>query len=254
MLAKRIIPCMDIKNGKVAKGVQFEEVQAVGDPVSLAKEYNKQGADELSFLDIMASAESRSIVIDLVKKVSKELFIPFSVGGGIRTIEDIRQILSAGAEKVSIGSAAVKNPDFVKTAAKKFGSQAIVISIDAKKDLDFPCGYEIYINGGREPANIDALDFAKKMQEFGAGEMLLNAMDSDGTKNGYDLKITKMFSEELNIPIIASGGAGSPEDILEVLTEGKADAALAASIFHYGEYTIQDVKNYLKENGVEVRC
>ena len=217
----------------------------------LAKFYNEQGADEISFLDIMASAESRSIMIELVRMVSKELFIPFSVGGGIRTIEDIKEVLFAGAEKVSVGSAAISNPDLIKEAAEQFGSQAIVLSIDAKKNPVMKSGYEVYINGGRKATGLDALEFSQKMK--GAGEILLNAMDSDGTKKGYDIRLTRMFSENLNIPIIASGGAGSPEDMLEVLTEGKADAALAASIFHYGEYTIGKVKQYLKEKGVEVR-
>ncbi|NOX71684.1 MAG: imidazole glycerol phosphate synthase subunit HisF [Candidatus Micrarchaeota archaeon] len=253
MLAKRIIPCLDIKQGRVVKGVKFANLRDAGDPLELAKYYNEQGADEISFLDIMASAESRPIFLDLVERVSKALFIPFSVGGGIRTVDDIRQVLSAGAEKVSIGSAAVKNPVLVREAAEMFGSQAIVLSIDAKKNSSMPSGYELYIKGGREPVGLDALEFAKRMVEAGAGEILLNAMDSDGTKKGYDLTVNRMFSESLNVPIIASGGAGSPEDILKVLTEGKADAALAASIFHYGEYTIGEAKEYLKKNGVVVR-
>jgi imidazole glycerol-phosphate synthase subunit HisF len=253
MLAKRIISCMDIKAGRVVKGVCFTNIKDAGNPLALAREYNKQGADEVSFLDIMASAESRDIFLGLVKQVSQELFIPFSVGGGIRTIDDVQMVLAAGAEKVSIGSAAVKNPQLIKEASERFGSQAIVLSVDARKNKDMPCGYELYIKGGREATGKDALTFAKKMVELGAGEILLNAIDSDGTKNGYDLTITQMFSENLGVPIIASGGAGSPKDILEVLTIGKADAALAASIFHYRKYTINDVKEYLKENGVVVR-
>ena len=253
MLAKRIIPCMDIKKGRVVKGIKFENIKDAGNPLELAKEYNKQGADEVSFLDIMASAEARGIMLELVKNVSKELFIPFSVGGGIKSVDDIQEILKAGAEKVSIGSTAVNNPELIKEAADKFGSQAIVLSVDAKKNPEMESGYEVFVKGGREPTGLDALSFAKKMEELGAGEILLNAMDSDGTKKGYDLVITKMFSENLNIPIIASGGAGSPEDILEVLTKGKADAALAASIFHYEEYTVKDVKDFLQKNGVEVR-
>ncbi|MDD9953236.1 MAG: imidazole glycerol phosphate synthase subunit HisF [Candidatus Woesearchaeota archaeon] len=250
MLAKRIIPCMDIKNGRVVKGVQFENLRDAGDPVSLAKEYNRQGADEVSFLDIMASVESRDTVLELVKTVSKELFIPFAVGGGIRTVDDARAILQAGAEKVSIGSAAVINSSLIDEAVQQFGAQAIVLSIDAKKNPTMDSGYELYINGGREATGLDALDFAKKTA---AGELLLNAIDADGTKTGYDIAGTKLFSEALTIPVIASGGAGSPEDILAVLTEGKADAALAASIFHYGKYTIADVKAYLRKNDVEVR-
>lgn len=241
---------MDIKNGRVVKGVQFENLRDAGDPVSLAKEYNRQGADEVSFLDIMASVESRDTVLELVKTVSKELFIPFAVGGGIRTVDDARAILQAGAEKVSIGSAAVINSSLIDEAVQQFGAQAIVLSIDAKKNPTMDSGYELYINGGREATGLDALDFAKKTA---AGELLLNAIDADGTKTGYDIAGTKLFSEALTIPVIASGGAGSPEDILAVLTEGKADAALAASIFHYGKYTIADVKAYLRKNDVEVR-
>jgi len=250
MLCKRIIPCMDVKDGRVVKGVKFVNLKDAGDPVELAKYYNEQGADELSFLDITASYENRKIIIDIIKKVAKEVFIPLSVGGGINDIETIRELLSAGAEKVSIGTAAVKNPNLVKEAANKFGSQAVVLSIDAKRKNN---SWTVYIKGGREDTNIDALEFAKKMEKLGAGEILLNSIDRDGTKQGYDLELNKKFSEELNIPIIASGGAGSLEDIKEVLTKGKADAALAASIFHYKKYTINDVKKYLKRNNIEVR-
>jgi|SRR3989338_830893 len=250
MLAKRIIVCLDVKDGRVVKGVKFVNFRDAGNPIDLAKYYNEQGADELSFLDITASYEKRKIIIDIIRKVAKEVFIPLSVGGGINNIEAIRKLLNAGAEKVSIGTAAVKNPNLVKEAAKKFGSQAIVLSIDAKRKNN---SWTVYINGGREDANIDALDFAKKMEKYGAGELLLNSIDRDGTKKGYDLELNKRFSEELNIPIIASGGAGSLEDIRDVLTIGKADAALAASIFHYKKYTINDVKEYLRKNGVGVR-
>lgn len=253
MLARRIIPCMDIKQGRVVKGVKFKNLRDAGDPVECAKEYNFQGADEVSFLDIMASTDSRKIFIELVEKVSKELFIPFSVGGGIKSEEDIYEVIQAGAEKVSIGSAAVKNPKLIHDVAKRFGSQAIVVSIDAKKNEKTPNGYEVYIKGGREPTGLDALEFGKKMEKLGAGEILLNAMDSDGTQKGYDLKITRMFSENLNIPVIASGGAGSLRDILDVFVKGKADAALAASIFHYRKYTVNDVKEFLQKNGVEIR-
>ena len=241
---------MDVKDGRVVKGVKFVNLKDAGDPVELAKYYNEQGADELSFLDITASYENRKIIIDIIKKVAKEVFIPLSVGGGINDIETIRELLSAGAEKVSIGTAAVKNPNLVKEAANKFGSQAVVLSIDAKRKNN---SWTVYIKGGREDTNIDALEFAKKMEKLGAGEILLNSIDRDGTKQGYDLELNKKFSEELNIPIIASGGAGSLEDIKEVLTKGKADAALAASIFHYKKYTINDVKKYLKRNNIEVR-
>jgi len=250
MLAKRIIVCMDVDAGRVVKGIKFVDIKDAGDPVELAKYYNEQGADELSFLDITASYEDRKIIIDIIKKAAKEVFIPLSVGGGINSVEVIRELLSAGAEKVSIGTAAVKNPDLVKDAANKFGSQAIVLSIDAKRKNN---SWTVYIKGGREDANIDALEFAKKMEKNGAGEILLNSIDMDGTKQGYDLELTKLFSEELNIPIIASGGAGNLEDIKEVLMKGKADAALAASIFHYKQYTINDVKKYLRENKIEVR-
>lgn len=250
MLTKRIIPCLDVKDGRVVKGVNFANFKDAGDPVELARYYNKQGADELSFLDITASYENRKIIIDIIKKVAKEVFIPLSVGGGINSVVVIRELLNAGAEKVSIGTAAVKNPKLIKEASKKFGSQAVVLSIDAKRKND---SWTVYIKGGREDANIDALKFAKRMEKLGAGEILINSIDMDGTKKGYDIELNRTFSEELNIPIIASGGAGSLEDIKDVLTKGKADAALAASIFHYKKYTINDVKKYLKKNNVEVR-
>ncbi len=250
MLTKRIIPCLDVKGGRVVKGVNFANFKDAGDPVELAKYYNEQGADELSFLDITASYENRKIIIDIIKKAAKEVFIPLSVGGGITSVEIIRELLNAGAEKVSIGTAAVKNPDLVKKAAEKFGSQAIVLSIDAKRKNN---SWTVYIKGGREDANIDALEFAKKMEKLGAGEILLNSIDRDGTKEGFDIELNKKFSEELNIPIIASGGAGSLEHIRDVLTKGKADAALAASIFHYKNYSIKDVKRYLRKNKIEVR-
>jgi len=250
LLAKRIIPCLDVTGGRVVKGTKFVNLKDAGDPVGLAKYYDEQGADELSFLDITASYENRKIIMDIIKKVAKQVFIPLSVGGGINSIETIRELLNAGAEKVSIGTAAVKNPNLIREASQKFGSQAIVVSIDAKRKNN---AWTVYIKGGREDANIDALGFGKKMEKLGAGEILLNSIDMDGTKQGYDLKLNKKFSEELNIPIIASGGAGTLEHIKEVLTEGKADAALAASIFHYKKYTIIDVKKYLKKNKIEVR-
>lgn len=250
MLAKRIIPCLDVKDSRVVKGINFVNFKDAGDPVELAKYYNEQGADELSFLDITASYENRKIIIDIIRNVAKQVFIPLSVGGGINDIETITELLNAGAEKVSIGTAAVKNSDLVRQAADKFGSQAVVISIDVKRKGD---KWVVYVKGGREDTSIDALEFAKKMEKIGAGEILLNSIDKDGTKSGFDIELTRKFSEELNIPIIASGGAGKLEDIKDVLTNGKADAALAASIFHYKQYSITDVKNYLKKNGIEVR-
>jgi len=250
MLAKRIIPCLDVKDGRVVKGVKFDNLKDAGDPVEMAKFYNKQGADELSFLDITASYEDRKIIISIIKEVAKVVFIPLCVGGGINSIEIIRELLNAGAEKVSIGTAAVKNQDLIKKASEKFGSQAIVVSIDAKRKGK---SWTVFIKGGREDANIDALEFAKKMEKLGAGEILLNSIDRDGTKQGFDIELNKKFGEELNIPVIASGGAGTLEDIKEVLTKGKANAALAASIFHYKKFTIKDVKQYLEKNNIEIR-
>lgn len=251
ILAKRIIPCLDVKDGRVVKGINFANFKDAGDPVELAKYYNEQGADELSFLDITASYENRKIIIDIIRKVAQEVFIPLSVGGGINSIGIIRDLLNAGAEKVSIGTSAVSNSKLIKEASKKFGSQAIVVSLDVKKVEEKK--WTIYVKGGRENTNLDSLSFAKKMEKFGAGEILLNSIDKDGTKSGYDIELNKKFSEELNIPIIASGGAGKLEDLKEVLTQGKADAALAASIFHYKKYTIKEVKEYLQKNNVRVR-
>lgn len=253
MLTKRIIPCLDIKNGKVVKGVNFKDLIEIGDPVALAKKYEEEGADEISFLDINASFESRKTTIELVKKVAETIFIPISIGGGIKTIENIRELLNIGVEKVSIGSSAVSNPLLIKEASERFGSQAIILSIDAKKNKNCSSGYEIYINGGREKTGIDALKFAKEMVNLGAGEILLNSIDKDGTKSGYDLNLNKLFSEKINVPIIASGGAGNLEDIKKVFLEGKADAALVASIFHNKKYSIKEVKKYLKEKKIMVR-
>jgi cyclase len=250
MLAKRIIPCLDVKEGKVVKGTNFVNFEYAGNPVELARKYNLQGADELVFLDITASVENRKTVIEMVKKVAKQVFIPFTVGGGISCIEDIQELLNAGADKVSINTAAIKNPALIKKASEMFGSQCIVLAIDAKKKNGT---WEVYINGGRKATGINALKWAKQVESLGAGEILLTSMDSDGTKKGFDLKLTKTISEQVNIPVIASGGAGNPSSILEVLTKGKADAALAASIFHYNKYSIKEVKNYLKYNLVEVR-
>ncbi len=253
MLAKRIIPCMDIKDGKVVKGVHFVNIKDAGNPVELAEEYNRQGADELVFLDITASHEKRKTTVDLVKKVAKEIFIPFTVGGGIATINDIRTILNAGADKVSVNTAPIENPNFIKQGAEKFGSQCIVLAIDARRNNKMPSKYEVVIYGGRKPTGIDALEWAKKGENLGAGEILLTSMERDGTKLGFDLPITKKISEAVNIPLIASGGGGKLEHFLRAFTEGKADAALAASIFHYGECKVKDIKDYLKKNKVVVR-
>ena len=250
MLAKRIIPCLDVKEGQVVKGTNFVSLQYAGDPVELARKYNIEGADELVFLDITASYEKRSIMLDIVKKVAKEVFIPFTVGGGVSTVEDIRDLLNAGADKVSINTAAIKNPELIKEASDIFGSQCIVIAIDAKRNDN---SWEVFIKGGREPTGKDATLWAKEVEKLGAGEILLTSMDSDGTKEGFDIELTKTISEAINIPVIASGGAGSLESISNVFKDGLADAALAASIFHYGKYSIKEVKKYLENNNVEVR-
>ncbi|ADR18179.1 imidazole glycerol phosphate synthase subunit HisF [Calditerrivibrio nitroreducens] len=252
MLAKRIIPCLDVKDGRVVKGTQFLNLIDAGDPVQVAEEYDRQGADELTFLDITASHENRGIILDVVAKTAEKVFMPLTVGGGIRTIEDIRKLLNSGADKVSINTAAVKNPDFVKDAALRFGSQCIVVAIDAKRKTN-GSGWEVYTHGGRNPTGIDVLEWAVKMESFGAGEILLTSMDKDGTKDGYDLELTAAVSDAIRIPVIASGGVGTKEDILDGFTKGKADAALAASIFHFGIYKIFEIKQFLKENGVQVR-
>lgn len=253
MLAKRIIPCMDIQNGRVVKGIHFVNIKDAGDPVELAKEYNRQGADELIFLDISASHEKRKTTAELVKKVAKQVFIPFTVGGGISTVNDIRNILNAGADKVSINTSAVQNPNFIKKASDKFGSQCIVLAIDARKNNKIKSGYEVVIYGGRKETGIDALEWAKKGEKLGAGEILLTSMERDGTKLGFDLPITKKISKAVNIPLIASGGGGKLKHFLDAFIKGKADAALAASIFHYGNYAVGNIKDYLKKNKVAVR-
>ncbi len=250
MLAKRIIPCLDVKDGRVVKGTQFVDLKDAGDPVVNAKAYDQQGADEIAFLDITASYEKRDILIDIVRRTAGEIFIPLTVGGGIRRLEDIRRLLKAGADKVSINTAAVKDPFFVERASKRFGSQCIVIAIDAKRKEG---GWEVYTHGGRVSTGIDALLWAKEMEERGAGEILLTSMDRDGTKDGYDIELTRTISERTAIPVIASGGVGTLEHLYEGLVHGKASAVLAASIFHYGEFTISQVKSYLKERGVTVR-
>ncbi|HPR41374.1 MAG TPA: imidazole glycerol phosphate synthase subunit HisF [Candidatus Methanofastidiosa archaeon] len=250
MLAKRIIPCLDVRDGRVVKGTNFVNIRDAGDPVELGKRYDEQSADELVFLDIMASQENRGTTINMVRKVAKEIFIPFTVGGGIDSIEAIGTILKSGADKVSVNTAAVKDPELVRKSSDYFGSQCIVVAVDAKRNGD---GWEVYTHGGRRPTGIDALQWMKNVQDLGAGEILLTSMDCDGTKSGYDLELHRRADKLLSIPIIASGGAGTLESIGDVLTEGRADAALAASIFHYGTYTVKDVKEYLAGIGVEVR-
>jgi len=251
MLAKRIIPCLDVKDGRVVKGVRFVNLRDAGDPVQCAKAYEKQQADELVFLDITASYEKRNIIINIVRKTAENVFMPFTVGGGIRNLADIRNLLNAGAEKVSINTAAVKNPNLIKEAAKRFGSQCIVVAIDAKKISNSK--WEVFVNGGRTPTGKDAESWAKQAESKGAGEILLTSMDFDGTKDGFDIGLTRAISKAVNIPVIASGGAGKPKHFKDVLTRGKADAALAASVFHYGEYSVGKVKKYLKREGVNVR-
>ena len=250
MLAKRIIPCLDVDKGRVVKGVKFLNLRDAGDPVEVALEYEKQLADELVFLDITASAEGRNIMIDVVKRVAENVFMPFTVGGGVRNIEDIRRLLEAGADKVSINTSAVKNPGLITEGAKMFGSQCIVVAIDAKRKGS---SWEVYINGGRTPTGIDAVEWSRRVEELGAGEILLTSMDRDGTKKGYDIELTRKIAESVNIPVIASGGAGKKEHFLEVFKEGKADAGLAASLFHFRELSIMELKTYLQSEGVPVR-
>ncbi|MCR5559459.1 imidazole glycerol phosphate synthase subunit HisF [Schwartzia sp. (in: firmicutes)] len=251
MLTKRIIPCLDVKNGRVVKGTNFVGLRDAGDPVELASRYDTERADELVFLDITASNENRNTMADVAAACASQVFIPFTVGGGIRSVEDMRTMLKAGADKTSLNSAAVHNPELLKMGAEKFGRQCVVLAVDARK-----CGeerWEVYINGGRTPTGIDCISWVKKAVALGAGEILLTSMDADGTKNGYDIPLTRAVSEAVNVPVIASGGAGRLEHFYDVLTEGKADAVLAASVFHYGEFTVRQVKEYLKSRGVEVR-
>lgn len=251
-LAKRIIPCLDVDAGRVVKGVQFVDIRDAGDPVEVARRYNEQGADEITFLDITASSDDRHTMIDVVKQVASEVFIPLTVGGGIRTLDDIRNMLMAGADKLSVNTAAIKRPEFVKEASDHFGSQCIVVAIDAKQVSDEP-RWEIFTHGGRNPTGIDAIEWAKKMADYGAGEILLTSMDRDGTKNGFDLPLTKAISEAVSIPVIASGGVGNLQHLADGVLEGKADAVLAASIFHFGEHSIEEAKQHMQSQGIEVR-
>lgn len=250
-LAKRIIPCLDVDNGRVVKGVKFVDIRDAGDPVEIAKRYNQQGADEITFLDISASHEGRDTMVHTVERIASEIFIPLTVGGGIRKVEDIRTMLNAGADKVGINTAAIFNPEFVKQAADRFGSQCIVVAIDAKKTGDNL--WEIFTHGGRKPTGINAVEWAIKMTEYGAGEILLTSMDQDGTKVGFDLALTRAISEAVAVPVIASGGVGNLQHLVDGIVEGRADAVLAASIFHFGEYTVPQAKAYMAERGIEVR-
>ncbi len=252
MHTKRIIPCLDVHNARVVKGVNFVNLQDAGDPVEIAAAYDKAGADELVFLDITASSDARATVVDMVRRVAEKVFIPFTVGGGIRTVEDFRVILREGADKVAINSSAINHPELIREAADKFGSQCVVVAIDAKRRPD-GSGWNIYKNGGRIDVGIDAVEWAMKADRLGAGEILLTSMDCDGTKEGYDIELTKQVAEKVSIPVIASGGAGNCEHFYDALTEGKADAALAASLFHYKELEINEVKDYLKSRDVPVR-
>ena len=256
MLSKRIIPCLDVRDGKTTKGIKFKKNVDIGDPVEMARFYYEQGADEIVFYDITASSDRRNIMIDVVHRVAEEIFIPFSVGGGIRTLEDMRKVLLAGAEKVSVNTEAVKNPMIISEGAEAFGSQCMVLGMDVKKvehSERIPSGYEMVIHGGRTFTGIDALAWAKEAERLGAGEICLNSIDADGTKKGYELSLTSLISENVNIPVIASGGAGSIAHIYDAFTKGKADAALIASIVHYGTYTIREIKEELHERGVKVR-
>ncbi|SNC64968.1 cyclase [Marinobacter sp. es.048] len=254
-LAKRIIPCLDVDKGRVVKGVNFVDIRDAGDPVEVARRYNEQGADEITFLDITASHESRDTTYETVERMAAEVFIPLTVGGGVRTVDDIRKLLNAGADKVSINTAAVFNPEFVREAAERFGSQCIVVAIDAKRvsrEGEEPC-WEIFTHGGRKPTGLDAIEWARKMVEMGAGELLLTSMDRDGTKIGFDLGLTKAISDAVIVPVIASGGVGELQHLADGVTRGGADAVLAASIFHFGQHTIPEAKAFMKAQGIEVR-
>tara|TARA_B100000809_G_scaffold263501_1_gene316896 strand:- start:2861 stop:3634 length:774 start_codon:yes stop_codon:yes gene_type:complete len=254
-LAKRIIPCLDVDNGRVVKGVQFVDIRDAGNPVEVAKRYNEQGADEITFLDITATHQGRATTVNMVEEIAREVFIPLTVGGGIRSVEDIRVMLNAGADKVGINSAAVTNPEFVREASEKFGAQCIVVAIDAKKvsaEGD-PGRWEIFTHGGRKSTGIDAVEWAIKMAAYGAGEILLTSMDQDGVKSGYDLGVTRAISDAVDIPVIASGGVGNLQHLVDGVVEGKADAVLAASIFHFGEYSVPEAKQFMASQGIEIR-
>jgi len=251
MVSKRIIPCLDVKDGRVVKGVRFVNLRDAGDPVEVAKKYSDEGADEITFLDITASHEKRKTMIDVVERTASEVFVPLTVGGGLRTVEDVRELLLAGADKVTINTAAITDPDFVRRASDRFGSQCIVVAIDARRREGG--GWEVFTHGGRNPTGIDAVGWAAKMENFGAGEILLTSMDRDGTEDGYDLSLTRTISETVGIPVIASGGAGRLEHLVEAVEAGRADAVLCASIFHYGKYSINEAKQFLSEKGVLVR-
>lgn len=255
-LAKRIIPCLDVENGRVVKGVQFVDIRDAGDPVEVAKRYNEQGADEITFLDITATHEGRDTTVHTVERIAREVFIPLTVGGGIRTVDDIRTMLNAGADKVGINSAAVFNPEFVKEASERFGAQCIVVAIDAKQVSapdESAKRWEIFTHGGRKPTGIDAIEWAIKMAEYGAGEILLTSMNQDGTKNGFDLDLTRAISDAVPVPVIASGGVGNLQHLVDGVIEGGADAVLAASIFHFGEYSVPEAKAHMRQAGIEVR-
>ncbi|MBR6582345.1 MAG: imidazole glycerol phosphate synthase subunit HisF [Treponema sp.] len=253
MLKKRIIVCLDVKDGRTTKGVKFQNNIDIGEPVEMAAEYYRQGVDELVFYDIIASARGRGPILDLISRVASQVFIPFCVGGGIGTVEDIRSTILAGAEKVSLNSQAVKNPSLITEGARIFGNQCIVLGMDAAKDDEMPSGYRVYINGGRVKTDLDALEWAKKAVDLGAGEIVLNSIDADGTKNGYEINLTRMIAENVSVPVIASGGGGNPQHLADVLKEGKADAALIATMVHSGQYTVNSIKQDLQKQGVPVR-
>ena len=256
MLSKRIIACLDVRDGKLAKSIQFVNTQDIGDPIAQARKYYEEGLDELVFYDITASSDKRDIMIDVVSRVAEQVFIPFSVGGGLRTVEDCARVLLAGAEKVNVNTAAVQNPQLIADASQAFGAQAVVLSMDVRRvspTPSIPSGYEIVIHGGRTPTGLDAVEWARRGEQLGAGEIVVNSIDADGTKAGYELRLTRLIADAVHIPVIASGGGGKPEHLAQVLTEGHADAALVASILHYGEYTIREVKEDLAQRGVQVR-
>jgi cyclase len=252
-LAKRIIPCLDVTAGRVVKGVNFVGLRDAGDPVEIARRYDEQGADELTFLDITASSDGRDLMLSIVASVAEQVFIPLTVGGGVRTVEDVRRLLNAGADKVSINTAAVQNPQLVADATARYGSQCIVVAVDAKRVAGTEPRWEVYTHGGRRPTGLDALEWGRRMQELGAGEILLTSMDRDGTRNGFDLELTRAYSDALDIPVIASGGVGSLDHLVQGIIAGRADAVLAASIFHYGEFTVRQAKEHMARHGIEVR-